>query len=347
MRYQIIRQSPPQSPPVATVLGQTAALLGPNQCMVVPVSIPDAVIRIDGAPIIKWATSAPYNPVRRSIYYTGKAQSVIPYRSIEYFLDSNTVTNPAIWDSTPVSGHGYCHNTAHDTDGRHWARPYNDQTCWERSAVGVWTALPNSGVMEITSSLKWHPTLQRLLNIDGDRIRAYDPGVGAPGTGTWTLVQNFGDHLNAYYYTAAYNPNGDRMIFGAGNFDDTMRKIDTLTTSSAIATPPFNLGAGAFDGCTTADPNSPNFVACHRSTNVWTKFDPTAGALGTWSSVTQSSGSGATPQTGAPNVATGAGDVGASRILTTVPAAALGLAWGVVTTMEYVGGGGLLWAWRP
>lgn len=338
MRYQLVRRSTPVSTP-STVLGTVAAQLGPNQSMLVPVTITQAQIRFDGAPIIKWATNAPYNPVRRSICYFGKAQSTFQYRGIEYFLDTNTVTNPSPWDTVPVSGHGYCHNTAHHSDGRHWHRPYFDQTVWERNSAGVWTALPNSGVMEITSTLKWYPPLDMLLNIDGDRIRGWN-GV------SWSLLQNFGDTLNSYYYVGAYNPNGQRLIFGAGNFNSAMRKLTgASSTPSSIATPPFNPGAGEFQGCVTADPNSEDFVACRRSTNDWAIYDS---ASDTWSAVSQSAGSGSSPQNGAPNVVTGAGEIGASRILTTVPAEALGTAWGVVTCMEYIGSGGaLLWAWRP
>lgn len=319
-----------------TVLSAAAARLGPGQCIKVR-SIPNVNISFEAGPMFKWATKASFNPVRRSIQFVGKAEGVQPTHMVEYLLDTNTFQNPAVWSTGSNNGHAYDHNAGDPSSGIHYYREYNSTTIRTYSPAGVWGSTDIGVIMEITIGLCVFPGVG-LLAFDGDQMRKMDLA-----TGVWSQVFTKVDINNSYYFVSAYNKNANQMLYGGGNADIPMKRLSANLTTVAIATPPFFMGAGEFQSSISADPNTNDFVAVKRgSGTLWSRQSGT-----TWSAISQSTGDGTNPQNGAPNVVSGAGNVGGAKLLFDIPKESLGLSYGVVGCWDFVGGGADFWAWRP
>lgn len=339
MRYHIARRSTETPPPATTVLGTIAAQLSAGQSMLVPVTItrPTIAPDADPRPITKWSNSGFYDPVNKRMLFNGKRESnLYPYWTFEYDEVTNVASVGPAWDTALVSGHGYNHSTGNPATGEYFHRQYNDVSGPYKLVGDTWSQLPAiGGAVSFASSLTYVPGLG-LLTVDPVRMRLFNGS-------TWSLFKTLGG-VDQNHNIAIHNPISNIMLFGSGNSSDNCFTMDcsgSPYTVTAIATPPYNIGSSNTQGNIVANPNGPGFIIHDKGTTSWHHWTP---AGGVWNALSQSSGGGSTPQTGMPNLVTGAAgaDIGCATILVNVPT------HGIFLALEYIGtAGGQLWACKP
>jgi hypothetical protein len=301
-------------PRATTALAQAALLLGAGQCIKFG-TIPLSVIHTDspGFSVLQYMSSICYDPINRQMRLVGKRSSdQAPYRFLIYDEADDAWTS-----DTPVAGplqsnqngHGYDHNTIDPDTGIHYFRGYNSGTVyyWTPS-TGVWGTLASLGSSpspEIAGFLEWLPGVGVVY---GDRrtIRTH-PGASSPGT-AWTIRENLGSVSGAYHAAAAYNDNSQTMLWGWGNTDNNSRKLllsQIGTPASWVTTQSVNLDLGSSElgGLIAPDPVGRGFIGWKKETLSWRHYDTDGNS---WSTLTKSTGNGATVQTGTPNMSDGA-----------------------------------------
>jgi hypothetical protein len=327
-------------PRSTTTLAQYAALIQPGQCIRVPITISDSQVRDGTSPVFKWASSACWDPISRRVMIVCKREDAgHAFKFWTYVESSNTcgfIAFPP--ESSNLSGHGYDHNAIDEQRGKFFTRLYNDTSGPYQLYQGSWSQLGAiGGAVSFASSLTFVPTIGNqgsLLTVDPVRIRALNMQ-----TQTWSVLKSLGGADNNHS-VSEYNRNSNYLIFGGGNNGAAMSKMDCSSlVVSAINTPPFNCGSSETQGVLCEDPAGTGFIACEKGTSNWAHCNPTTGV---WTTLTQSTGNGASAQTGLPNLTTGAGDAGYARI-----AAPIGT-YGVTLWVEYVGGSEIakIWLYR-
>lgn len=325
------------TPRTATsTLAQYANQLGPGQSIRLPITITAAQAMDGTAPIWKWGSSGVWDPTTREVMYVGKRQDTDhAYKFWTYHEDTNAcdlLRNP--WSTATQNGHGYDHNTIDPETGNFYHRPFNDGIIQVRSRAGVWsTPLPNVS-MQIAIGVSWWPGLGLVLN-DGGSVK-YLP----INTSSWVTVTTFPDASDGYHAASEYNPNSDVLLLVPGNqAPQNMRKMSRSLVVSSVPDAPFSLGSSESQGVLVADPVGRGFIGCRKGTSTWTHFNPDNNQ---WTTLTQSTGSGASAQNGTPNLTTGGNDVGLARI--GIPIST----YGVMMFLEYVGGGEVarIWLYR-
>ena len=302
MRYVIARRST-AAPDPTTALGISAATLSPGQCRLFG-TISQAVIQCGGenAPMTKYGSSGVWDPIRGEVGFIGKRDSSgFPYHWLMYTASTNAWASltRAVFPggSSNQNGHGYDHNACDPATGTRYHRPYDDSTVWYWD--GSWaslTALP-APTPTIAGFLTWFPGIGLIY---GDRrtIRRH-PGASNPGA-SWVTIEDLGGSiLSPYHGVGEYNPNTNTMVWGAGNTDNTLRMMNASQVISSVPTPPFNCGSSELQGLLCAFGNG--WAIWEKATSNWAYWEP--GDL-SWTPLTQSTGSGTSPQNGMPNLAT-------------------------------------------
>lgn len=321
-----------------SVLANAANSLAAGQCIRLPITITDAQAQDEGNPVWKWGSSGCWDPTTRKGMVVCKRQDAGHGYKFWTYDEANNVTGFINLPPDPgnQSGHGYDHSAIDPEQGEFFARLYNDDSGPYKltTSTNVWTKLPAIGLaMTDASSLTFVPNLG-LLAVDLQRIRQYQKSTNA-----WsTLVTLGGPDSN--HSVSEYNPISKVLLMGAGNNSDALKMMDCVTLAvTSIPTPPFNVGAGETQGLLIADPAGPGFIANEKGTANWAFWKP---GDGSWTTLSQSSGSGATATNGRPNLTTGAGNVGYARI--SIPISN----YGVMMFLEFVGGAEVarIWLYR-
>jgi hypothetical protein len=284
--------------PRASALSDAAAALKPGQSVRLVTTLPASVLRPDDFTFLQWGSSAVWDPVRKEFRFIGKRYSVYPYRFLVYSEATNSWSSDRALHaglSTAQNGHGFDHNTVDPATGTNYFYANNSIYVWS----GTWSilALPNT-YHSVAAGLSWVDQFAQagaahsgLVYSDEGNLIRYDGGKWV-SLGT-TPVQS-------YHSASEYNRVGNVLLFGGGNGGNGMWKIDARTQKvTAIATPPFNLGASESQGVLVSDPSSDQLVGWDKNTGNWTQYDVSANA---WSSISRVSGDGAVARDGAPNL---------------------------------------------
>jgi hypothetical protein len=297
--WGIVPRTVAMSPAPSTTLATMAASLGAGQSRFFG-TVPAALLNIDGNgfSLLQYASSGVYDPIRKEAGFIGKRSSNgAPYRWLLYDEVNNTwsITSRAVHPSmqSNQNGHGYDHHTIDPVTGIHYVKQYDSNVVhvWNGSWQADTTAMTNECD---AATITWHPTLG-IFYADTRICRTYSGGV-------WTDRATLTAGLAQNHTVSAYNTVSNILIFGSGNNDGTMRKITSAGVVSTIATPPFNVGSSESQGLLAEDPTGRGFIGRDKNTGSWTFYNPDTDA---WSSLTQSTGSGASPQNGLPNLASG------------------------------------------
>lgn len=277
---------------VTSQLAVDAATLSVGQCRLLQTTLPGSVLVPETSPIIRTASSAVWDPVRREVRFIGKMQQSNPY----HFLVYDEPTNVWSLDKYPLpslaqSGHAYDHNAVDLTTGDHYFRPYNSLTIqkWNGSS---WSALPTIDIggtnTQVACTISGMP--EGLFFFDANRVVYYN------GT-SWV---SFGDDPNLAYHTLSeYNAPSDTLIYGGGNDENRMWKLPPNRVITQIANAPTTLNILGDRVRLCSDPASGGFLLQKGLTNSWWYYSVSAD---TWTSVSQSTGDGSSPQSGAPNL---------------------------------------------
>lgn len=310
-----VRVSKPTGSGGESVLAREAATLAPGFCRRLTTHLTGADLTGDGDEFLKWGNTGWYDPGRKEIGWIGKRASPYPYKWLVYDEVSNSWTNSrSLWSPDPAYGHGYDHSAFDPTTGTLYHRPYGSDVVhvWR----GAWSSFSGLGSAEVVGGLEWFPGVG-LIYADGRSVQRYSGGL-------WTTIQSFGG--DSYHDVAEYNAAANVVIFGGGN-SSPLRKLAANMSVSLIANSPFAVGAGTGQGILVSDPSSARMIAFSRSGGGFTQYNILSN---TWSSLPKSSGSGASPQAGAPALI---GNAEMSAIAIEIPE------YNVIMFIQYMGPG--------
>jgi pectate lyase len=273
-----------------TVLGQKATMLGANQSILVS-SVAETLE--NGVEMFVWGSTACYDPILKKIRYIGKVHSTFAYHTLEYDEQTDTWSRDGAWDvpaamATPQGGHGFDHNACDPDTGDHYIRHgdnvYRWSGSWSSALAAESDMFPNvaDGMCYITGTgVVWTTT---------DFFRYWN-GID------WIALNGDDSDITDYHSICEYNRTSGVALIGAGNGGAGIRKWNGSALTS-ISTPDINCGASSSQGVLTTVPDDDKFICKQKATTAWRVYDVSAN---TWSNLTQSSGSGATPQSGTPD----------------------------------------------
>ncbi|TXH48524.1 MAG: hypothetical protein E6Q97_24675 [Desulfurellales bacterium] len=310
--------------PATSYLATQAATLSAGQCRLLSTGLLGStlIFSSEGANMIQWGGSMYHDTLRNEIGYIGKRDSSsYPYHWLVYDIATNAWSNSrAVWSTANVSGHGYDHNAFDPDTGRVYHREYGadylhywDGSTW--STTAAW-----SGTETIVGGLCHFPGVGMVTN-DGSMLRKYAGGA-------WSNLFTMPAPADSYHDIIEYNASANVVVFGGGNSSD-YRKMTSGEVISTIATPPYTLGTSASgpQAFLVSAPGSDQYLAWDYGTLGWRQYDVSADA---WTTLTQSSGDGSSPQTGLPNLASGTASSVVHVALETL---------GVVLFVQYRGSG--------
>lgn len=283
-----------------TLLEELAAYLAPNQSIYV-YGEDDAFVSTEGDTTLQWASSALWNEQLKKIRFIGKRQSTFPYHAFEYDAASNDMVQDGDWDvaaglAVGQSGHGYDNNAIDPATGDIFFRTSGTTYyIWDESGSS-WSSntFPQSVNL---GGVSWVPSLGWVW-CESNNFKHSTNGT------SWTdLNSDFCGWTDGgqYHAITEYNETADVLLVGAGNNSDVLYKWDVAGESlTTIATPPFNLGSAATQGTFTAVPDEDRFIGRDKDNgNAWTMYDVSENS---WTTLTESTGDGSSPQTGTPNL---------------------------------------------
>lgn len=332
--------SAPYSPPGSSVLALAAASLAPGQCVKLTTDVSKAALEPEGSTILQWSISAAFDSFNQKVHFVGKESGSNPYHWLTYDIASDhwAVDAHAVWDTGNASGHGYDHNTA-DISGNFYHVPYGSTSVkkWNGSS---WSSLPDwTQNTNATGGLTWTPWG------GGSGMLFYNDGIQGllqyPFSGGWNSISGVAI-TGSYHDFSEYNSTADVLILGGGNGSAYYKCTSSLAVSS-IAAPStgsglsgFTISANAGDqGIVCSDPNAAKLIARYVEDGRWAEYNITTN---TWTQLTQSSGNGATPQTGLPNMGI---DSGNAEICVSLPG------YGCTMWMQHPSSGNLIaWLYR-
>jgi hypothetical protein len=312
----------------ASPLSDAANSLQPGQSVRLATTLPGSVLAPDdGADFLQWGSSAVWDPVRKEFRFVGKRHSVYPYRFLVYSeatngWSSDRALHPDL--ASAQNGHAYDHNTVDPVTGTHYFRRYNSRNIYVWA--GSWSVLTlPADYVEIAASISWVGSLAEagksdsgLVYSDNSNLLRFN-GTGWAGLGT--------SPMTSYHTVSEFNSASNTLLIGGGNGSSAMWKLNAATKAIApIATPPFNLGSSSSQGVLVSDPTTDQLIGYQKGVGAWVQYDVSTDR---WTPLTQSSGSGSTPQEGTPNLSSAQGSVVAAPISTL----------GVVMFVQYLGSG--------
>jgi hypothetical protein len=278
-----------------TTLSAAAASLAAGQCVKLATlgasgAFSGADVTGNGDQIIQWGNTGWYDATSKRAGWIGKRASVAQYWHLSYDEAANqwSMSVPS-WSGSSESGHGYDHSAHDPATGTVYHRKYNDPAVKVRSAAGTWSTLPNMGSAEVVGGLAWFPGVG-LIYCDGRSVQRYNGSA-------WSTIHSLGG--DSYHDVAEYNATANVVILGGGN-SSPLRKLTSGLALSTIASPPFAIGAAKTQGVLVADPGSNKMLAYNKNSGAFAQYDI---AGNSWASLSRSSGSGASPQTGLPPLA--------------------------------------------
>lgn len=290
----------------------------------------------DGSNCLQWGMSM-YDAISfGEIGFIGKRDGAIyPYRWVVYDIDANAwVLDRALWSAAGAEGHGYDHNATDPTTGDVYFRSYGGEgpvRVWTR-ATQTWGTTANLPAnTKAAGGLTWWPGKGLFTNCGH--------GLNQLVSGSWVNRQ-VGPFPGSYHDAMEYNATADCLIFGGGN-ESGYYKCNSALSVTTIATPPFRFGSNPnTQGMICSMPGRAKILA--RSGNdgggVWASYDINSD---TWTNnLTQSVGSGDSPQDGLPPLTV------SSNAVLAVSLESLG----VIFFVQHQGVGATpakVWIWRP
>jgi hypothetical protein len=227
---------------------------------------------------LSYAETAVWDPVSQQFFFVGGDHAPNPCypRFVSYTESTNTWQirpQPAWFPCTPGSAmHGYNHTAIDSVNGKLYHRPFNDPVVRKYDiASQAWTALPavTSSVIEYLSvavGVAWFPERNSLVYAS---IEAGTKGAVieySETTGQWTkIAANL--PMGGYQNFAKYNPIHKVVLFGGGQGDRHIYKLDAAGHVTALSDAPIPMGVE--NSIVTVDPLSGKYLIFGNSNDFY------------------------------------------------------------------------------
>ena len=243
----------------ATALGDLANAMQPGTFVTLQTNgfSNGAILAPTGAGnyITMFGDSAEWDPSRKTVNFIGASHNNPLSTYVRYTDSTNswtTISNPV-----PNEIHAYDHNAVNITTGDFFHRPYNSSTIHKFSPSNeTWSqfALPGSNP-QITGGLEFFPEMNSLVYVD-THIGVWTRHLG---TGSWTQRSN-PLPMGSYHTFIEYNPVHKVVIFGGGQNDKRVYKMDSGGSITRMGDAPVGLGVGTNESRVSVDPVSGDYI---------------------------------------------------------------------------------------
>ena len=250
------QEKSPSAP--STAMGRLAAEMKPGTWSELKTQGIVEALRATGASgaIFGYSEGGAWDPATRRFLYVGGDHNGIA-RFVAYSADDNT------WRILPQPGwigqgtmHGYDHNAVDPAHRAFYHFPFGDKSRIARRydlAKNEWTDLPKlepSEYLACAVGLAYFPELESLIVANGGggkgSIHAF-----RPRTGQWsTLARDL--PMGTYHNFAEYNPVRKTILFGGGNGNTDLYRLDASGKVTPLAKAP--IGLGVMQSIVTIDP---------------------------------------------------------------------------------------------
>ena len=206
--------------------------------------------------ITMFSDSAEWDPKYKTVHFIGASHD----NSLTTYVRYADSTNSWATIPTPIPNgtlHGYDHNAVNTTTGDFFHRPFNNSTIHKFSpSNGTWSqfSLPESN-FQITGGLEFFPEMNSLVYVDS-HIGVWTRHLG---TGSWTKRSN-ALPMGSYHTFIEYNPVHKVVIFGGGQNNKTVYKMDSGGSITRMGDAPVGLGVGTDESRVSVDPVSGDYI---------------------------------------------------------------------------------------
>jgi hypothetical protein len=234
--------------------------------------------------IFQYTDDFTWDPVSRQILFVGNPHG--PYDAPGKFVVYEEATNS--WKAQPknfsVFWHAYDHN-AINVSRREFYHRHNSDVFRYRIDSKSWDALPDLPSNSVCcGALEWFPDLDRLVFVGGSNSSG-EIMLFNFSTNQWTR-HSFRPVLGVYHHFAEYNPVHKVLVFGGGNSNPAVYKMDAAGTVTRLKDAPTG-DLGPANTTTTLDPVSGKYLVLDDN-GAFYEFDVVNDAwksLGTWNNV--------------------------------------------------------------
>lgn len=222
--------------------------------------------------ITAYSDDAVWDPVTKRFFFIGGDH--FPINCDPRFVSYSDATNA--WQILPQptwfpcgAFHGYNHTALDPVNGKLYHRQFNLPLVHKYDiASGVWSVLPSipSNVVSFIQccvGVAWFPERQSLVYVSSasETVAEY-----SEQTGTWgKLAQNL--PIGAYQNFAKYNPVHNVVLFGGGQSDRHMYKLDASGNVTALHDAPIPIGI--MNTIITPDPVSGKYLIFGNAKDFW------------------------------------------------------------------------------
>jgi fibronectin type III domain protein len=244
----------------ATVMGDRANAMQPGTFVTLQTNgFSNGAILAPGGPtnfITQYADSAEWDPNRKKVHFLGQSHSNPIPTYVQYADSTNTwtvIANPI----TSTVAHAYDHNAVDTNTGDFYYYEYNSTTIrkWTASTQ-AWSSFSiPAGPRNITGGLEFFPEMNSLVFVE--------PLLGIwkyhIGTGVWTKISD-PLPMGPYSIFLEYNPVHKVVIFGGGQNDRRVYKMDSGGSITRMGDAPVGLGVGDYESRISVDPVGGDYI---------------------------------------------------------------------------------------
>jgi hypothetical protein len=227
---------------------------------------------------LPYSDTATWDSVSQQLFFIGGDHAPTPCypRFVSYSESTNAWQirpQPAWFPCTPSSAmHGYNHTAIDAVHRKLYHRPFNDAVVRKYDIDSqVWTALPAVpqeviGYISVAVGLAWFPERNSLVYAS---IESGTNGTAleySETTGQWTKIAG-NLPMGGYHNFAKYNPVHKIVLFGGGQGDRHIYKLDTAGHVTALKDAPIPVGIE--NSVITVDPASGKYLIFGNSNDFY------------------------------------------------------------------------------
>ena len=251
----------------ATALGDLAASMKAGEWRQLATTNMPTALAANGSSggIMGYADGGAWDSKNEKLYFVGSDHCETA-RFVSYDAKTNAwsrLAQPSWVDPAGYCGgmtHGYDCNTINVGAGTFYFRGMGGQVVYTYNiAGGTWSSLPaNNNFYSVAFGMSYFPEAHGLFVADMQLGYAF---IGNDITNQWkTLSSTLANTAGCYHSISEYNPVHKVVIFGGGNGNRTLYKVDSLQKITRLKDSPVDLSCSGLASLLTVDPVSGDYL---------------------------------------------------------------------------------------
>ncbi|HYR83881.1 MAG TPA: LamG-like jellyroll fold domain-containing protein [Terriglobia bacterium] len=225
---------------------------------------------------LPYSDDAVWDPVSKQLFFVGGDHNPIPCypRFVSYTDSTNSwqILPQPSWFPCQYPMHGYHHTAIDPANGKLYHRPFNNPVVRKYDiASQTWTdlpAIPSSVINNLSccTGVTWFPERNALI------YASFESGANgvvaeySESTGQWHRIAG-SLPMGPYHNIALYNPLYQVVLFGGGNGDSHLYKLDSAGHVTTLQSAPIPIGIG--QSVVTVDPVSGKYLIAGNSNDFY------------------------------------------------------------------------------